>query len=75
MAEKYTWVGIPTNATTLEECKIYSEKPDLRGLQAFVEGYIQPMPKVWNVKGVREAYVNEEGQLKGFTPNIILNSI
>ena len=75
MAEKYTWVGIPANATSLEECTIFFKKPDLNGLQTFVEGLIQPMPKVWNVKGIREVFVNEEGVWKGFTPNIILNSM
>ncbi len=76
MAEKHTWVFIPQDAVSIQDCTFLDEKPTLQEMQGMVEGYIEPMPKVWNVKGVRTVYVNEAGAWnRDFKPNIIINAM
>lgn len=76
MVEKYTWVGIPEHAVTLDECKIFEEKPDMRDIQKAVGGLFQGVPKSQiKVKGIKLIYVNEEGQWMGYDANKIVNSM
>ena len=80
MAEKYRWVVIPQDATTLEDCTFYEEgyKPSLKEMQDGVGGgRIENLPKsYWKMKGIKTIYVNEEGLWRDdFKPNFIVNQM
>lgn len=77
MAEKYSWVVIPQDASTLDECEIFAKKPSLAEMQAGVGGRIEGLPKsYWKMKGIKTIYVNDEGLFNPqFKPNFIVNQM
>jgi hypothetical protein len=78
MAEKYSWVVIPQDASTLDECEIFATKPNLTEMQEGVGGgRIENLPKsYWKMKGIKTIYVNDEGLFNPqFKSNFIVNQM
>lgn len=74
--KSWVWVGIPTNARSLEDCIVFENEPDWNKRREFIGGYIQQYPnKNHFVKGVKEMWVDEDGLLKRLPENRLANTL